>query len=217
MTHPVSGAAPGIALFPEYEELYDLIASEVTGLSDGELDFDSPRWEWAAWSIRRQLSHMSSLIYRWLILRCGDTLFPGGDHGVEDVDGLADSRFDRRMDEDRYWDMAVVLRHLEGGIDLALRVLKERNVNFLRANTYLMDWSAQWSLMVEAHPTGVTPSPEPGKALMTLEATMRHIYFEETTHLYNIQRLKRAQGLPAVVRVPRVGYWTLDGWDAGGP
>ena len=48
---------------------------------------------------------------------------------------------------------------------------------------------------------------------MTLEWTMRHIYFEETTHLYNIQRLKRAQGLSTVVDVPEVGYWVLDGWD----
>ena len=44
---------------------------------------------------------------------------------------------------------------------------------------------------------------------MTLEATIRHVYFEETTHLYNIQRLKRAQGLPTVVDIPRVGYWVL--------
>jgi hypothetical protein len=48
---------------------------------------------------------------------------------------------------------------------------------------------------------------------MTLEATVRHIYFEETTHLYNIQRLKRAQGLQAVAELPGVGYWVLDGWD----
>ena len=217
MTHPIAGASPGTDLFPEYESLYDLIASEVAGLSDEELDFDSPRWEWAEWSIRRQLSHMSSLIYRWLIVRWGDTLFPGGDHGVEDVAGLGDSRFDRRMDEERYWELAVVLRLLEDGIDLARRVLRERDVDFLRTNTYLMDLGAHWTLMLGAHPTGITPSPEPDKAVMTLEATMRHIYFEETTHLYNIQRLKRAQGLPAVVRAPRVGYWTLDGWDDSQP
>ena len=217
MTHPITGASPGTDLFPEYESLYDLIASEVAGLSDEELDFDSPRWEWAEWSIRRQLSHMSSLIYRWLIVRWGDTLFPGGGHGVEDVAGLGDSRFDRRMDEERYWELAVVLRLLEDGIDLARRVLRERDVDFLRTNTYLMDLGAHWTLMLGAHPTGITPSPEPDKAVMTLEATMRHIYFEETTHLYNIQRLKRAQGLPAVVRAPRVGYWTLDGWDDSQP
>ncbi len=70
---PITDASPGEALFPEYESLYDLIASEVACLSDEELDFESARWEWAAWSIRRQLSHMSSLIYRWLILRWGAT------------------------------------------------------------------------------------------------------------------------------------------------
>ena len=217
MTQPITDTSPGEALFPEYESLYDLIASEVACLSDEELDFKSARWEWAAWSIRRQLSHMSSLIYRWLILRWGAALFPGGDHGVEDVSGLADSRFDRRMDEDRYWELDAVLRQLEDGINLARRVLRERDVAFLRSNTYLMDWSAQWPLMLEAHPTGITPSPQHGKAVMTLEATMRHIYFEETTHLYNIQRLKRAQGLRTAVRVPRVGYWTLDGWDTTEP
>ena len=52
---------------------------------------------------------------------------------------------------------------------------------------------------------------------MTIEATLRHIYFEETTHLYNIQRLKRAQGLPTLVEVPRVGYWVVDGWDRSEP
>jgi hypothetical protein len=52
---------------------------------------------------------------------------------------------------------------------------------------------------------------------MTIEAILRHIYFEETTHLYNIQRLKRAQGLCTTVAVPRVGYWALDGWDRSEP
>jgi hypothetical protein len=41
--------------------------------------------------------------------------------------------------------------------------------------------------------------------------------FEETTHLYNIQRLKRAQGLSTIVEVPPVGYWVLDGWDRSEP
>ena len=52
---------------------------------------------------------------------------------------------------------------------------------------------------------------------MTLEATMRHIYFEEITHLYNIQRLKKAQGIPTNSVVPEVGYWILEGWDRSEP
>jgi hypothetical protein len=52
---------------------------------------------------------------------------------------------------------------------------------------------------------------------MTLEATLRHIYFEETIHLSNIQRLTRAQGLSTVVGVPRGGYWVVDGGDRSEP
>ena len=43
------------------------------------------------------------------------------------------------------------------------------------------------------------------------------MYFEFVTHLYNIQRLKRAQGLTAVVKLPGVGYWVLPGWDRSEP
>ena len=217
MTQPLTNASPGSALFPEYDALYDLIAAEVVCLSDAQLDFKSDRWEWAVWSIRRQLSHMSSLMYRWLILRWGGTLFPEGDHGVEDVKGLADSDHDRRMNEDRYWELPIILEKLREGIDLVQRVLAGRSVGFLRSHTYLQDQTPQWELMTKAHATGFTVTDDPTKEVMTLEATMRHIYFEETTHLYNIQRLKRAQDLSTAVQVPRVGYWVVDGWDRSEP
>ena len=213
----VSDESPGGVLFPEYAALYDLIADEVRGLSDEELDWESDRWEWSRWSIRRQVSHMSSLIYRWLLLRWGDVLYPEGGHGVADVQGIANSEFDRRMDEVRYWELGVILESLRGGIDLAQRVMEERSVGFLRSHTITRTdqtgQAGQQSLMARAHPSGATPTDEPGTSLLTLEWTMRHIYFEETTHLYNIQRLKRAQGLDAVVDVPEVGYWVLNGWD----
>ena len=218
MTHqPIADGSKGSDLFPEFATLFSLIAPEVDGLSDQQLDWESDRWEWSKWSIRRQLSHMASVIYRWLVLRWGDTLYPVGDHGVQDLKGLADSDFERRMDEDRYWELPVIMEKLKAGIELAQRVLAERNVGFMRTHTYTRDRSPEGSLTINAHPTGITPADEPGKELMTLEATMRHIYFEETTHLYNIQRLKRAQGLPTVVEVPRVGYWVLDGWDRSEP
>ena len=218
MTHqPTTDSSPGSSLFPEYATLYDLVAAEVRGLTDEELGFESDRWEWSKWSIRRHLSHMASLIYRWLLLRWGDTLFQEEDHGVRDVKGLAASDFDRRLDESRYWELPVILAQLKGGIDLAQRVLDERSVGFLRSHTYLQQPSPQWGLMAQAHPTGIAQAEDPGKTTITLEAAMRHIYFEETTHLYNIQRLKRAQGLATVVEVPRVGYWVVDGWDRSEP
>ena len=209
----ISEDSSGADLFPEYATLYELIAAEVRGLTDEQLDFRSDQWGWADWSIRVQLSHMASLIPRWLVLRWGDKLFPDGDHGVEDVQGIANSDFDRRMDDHKYHDLMAILAKLEMAINLARRVLSERNVGFLRAHSVIQNQSHQWEMMNKAHPTGITPTDDPSKATMLLEATMRHIYFEEVTHLFNIQRLKRAQGLSTVSDLPRVGYWAIDGWD----
>ena len=209
----ITDDSPGSALFPEFRTLYDLIAREVEGLTDEQLDWTSGDYEWAEWSIRMQVSHMASLIYRWVALRWGDQLFPDGDHGVDDVHGIAASPYDRRMDDTKYYDLPVILEKLDEGIQLAQRVLGERNVGFLRSHSVTVDNSPQWTLMLKAHTSGVTPSPDGSMRIMQLEATMRHIYFEEVTHLFNVQRLKCAQGLQTVSDVPEVGYWTLDGWD----
>jgi hypothetical protein len=126
---------------------------------------------------------------------------------------LTDSGFDRRLDEHRYWEVSIILPRLREAIALAEKVLAQRNVGFLRYHTRRIHASDAWRLMIRAHPSGVTPADAPGQQIMTLEATFRHLYFEELTHLYNIQRLKRAQGLPTVVDIPRVGYWILEEWD----
>ena len=208
--------APASALFPEFETLYDLIAPEVEGLTDEQLDWTSDKWEWAHWSIRRQTSHIASLLYRWLVVRWVDTVYPDGDHGVEDVEGVAVSANDRALDV-RYHDMDVILGKLREGIELAQLVLTEHTAGFLRSNTLVTPYDARRVFVNGAHPHGITMDAEAGTETTTLEATFRHMYFEETTHLYNIQRLKRAQGLPTVVEVPRVGYWMLDGWDRSEP
>ena len=210
---PITDESPGSTLFPEYDALYELIANEVEGLTDEQLDWTSNEYGWAEWSIRVQLSHMASLIYRWLILRWGDVTFPDGEHGVEDVEGLAASPFDRRMDETKYYDLPVILSKLQEGIDLTRRVLSERNVGFLRAHSVTVTLNESWGLMIKAHPTAVTPTEDPSTVNMQMEGSIRHVYFEEITHLFNIQRLKRAQGLSTVSDLPKVGYWALDGWD----
>jgi hypothetical protein len=206
-------AATGMRLFPEFSQLYSLVAAEIEPLTDVQLDFCAPQWPWAEWSIRRQLSHMAFAIYYWLLVIWGQTLFPDGEHGVADVPGLTDSGYDRHLDVQRYWEKPVLLDKFREAVALVQRVLTERSVGFLRSHTYRRDFPPHWRLMIQAHPTGVTPTADPGQLAMTLEATFRHLYFEEITHLYNIHRLKRAQGLPTVVDVPRVGYWVLDGWD----
>jgi hypothetical protein len=215
--HIVSDDASGSVLFPEYSTLYDLVAREVEGLTEEQVDFTSARWAWAEWSIRRQLSHMAFAMYMWLLVRWGDVLFSEGDHGIDDVQGLIDSGFDRCLDEHRYWEVSIILPRLREAIELAEKVLAQRHVGFLRKQTLLINASDAWRLMIQAHPHGVTPADTPDKQVITLEATFRHLYFEELTHLFNIQRLKRAQGLATVVEVPRVGYWTLDDWDRSEP
>ena len=38
--------APAVVLFPQFEsDLYDMISTEVQGLTDAQLDFESDRWE----------------------------------------------------------------------------------------------------------------------------------------------------------------------------
>lgn len=212
-TPRIRDTSPGCELFPEFGTLYDLIAREVAGLSEAQLDFQTDRWPWAHWSIRRQLSHMASLIYSWLLVRWGPTLFPHGDHGVPHLQELTASGFDRCLDEQRYWRVDTILQALYDAIALMQRVLAQHTIGFLRRHTLRRDFPAHWRMMRQAHAVGLQPADEPGKLVMTLEASIRHVYFEETTHLFNIQRLKRAQGLPAVVEVPRVGYWVLEEWD----
>ena len=214
----ISDNSPGSALFPEYTTIYDLIAQEVEGLTDEQLDWTSDQWGWAEWSIRRQVSHMASLLYRWMVVRWADVLFPDGDHGVGDVEGVAQSSYDRAMDKDKYREMPVILDALKEGIALVQRVMDSHSVGFLRENSIPFAYNAQWELMTKAHPSGlIPPSGGETEATFNLEATLRHMYFEETTHLYNIQRLKRAQGLPTVVDVPDVGYWIVEGWDRSEP
>ena len=209
----VPGASRATELFPEYADLYDLIAGELAGLTDEQLDWTSDKWEWAEWSIRRQLSHMASLLYRWLMVRWGDILFPNGEHGIADAEHVTNADFDRALPRDRYWDLPVLLEKLNEAIGLAQQALDGKDVGFLRANSLRYNLTPQWDIMIKAHPTGMSPDADPSQGEMTLEATFRHMYFEEITHLYNIQRLKRAQGLPTVVDVPEVGYWVQEGWD----
>jgi hypothetical protein len=160
---------------------------------------------------------MASLIYGWIIVRLGQTLFPDGNHGIENIQSLTGSGFDRCLDDRRYWDLPVILGALQDGITLIQRVLAQRSVGFLRSHTIERTVGEHWRLMQQAHPSGVTLDAESSKAVMTIEAILRHISFEETTHLYNIQRLKRAQGLSTTVEVPQVGYWVLDSWDRSEP
>ena len=210
MTH----APTGRSLLPGFWDVGASIHAEIDGLTDQQLDWTSDRWEWAEWSVRRQASHMASMLYRWMLLRWGDQLFPDGP-GLDEtqITALAASKTDRALDENLFRDISDITRALDNALTLAQGVLESHTVDQMRSLTIEAEQGPHWDLMINAHPTGIDRNTETGISVLTLEGTFRHMYFELITHLFNVQRLKRAQGLEASVELPRVGYWTLDDWD----
>ena len=215
----LSGDAPATELFPQFpSQVYDMVSTEVTGLTDEQLDFESDRWEWSKWSIRRNLSHVSSGDVRWLWDRWGRLLFPDGLPNGEELDRLLDSPNDRRLDESLYWEPEAILEKLRMGLELCRSVLAAETVGSLRTKELEQAGTGLFGQYAQLFPGGVRQAPhDPSRIFITLEATFQHRYYEYTTHLYNIQRLKRAQGLPAKVKIPPVGYWVAEGWDRSEP
>ena len=215
--------SPATLLFPQFEsEIYQMAASELAGLNQAQLDFESEKWGWSGWSIRRNLSHMGSGDLRWFWGRWGRQLFPDnlppGLLSPEEFDGLLESKYDRRFDEDLYWDVDVLLEKLREGLDLAQAILSSETAGSLRTKESERIDDGQWPWFYEAHPSGMRrDTGDRTKAWLTLEFTFRHRYFEHITHLYNIQRIKRAQGLTAVAKIPMEGYLALPSWDLSEP
>ena len=218
-TGDLSAEAPATDLFPQFgDQLYEMISSEVHGLTDEQLDFESDRWEWSKWSIRRNLSHMASGDMRWLWLRWGPELFPDGLPAELDIDAIIESPHDRRLDENKYWELDDILGVLRQGLDFARSVLSAETVASMRSREIEIGGGGLFEEISQAGYSGIRSDVEdPDKTHITLEATFRHRYFEYTTHLYNIQRLKRAQGLDPVVDVPMEGYLALPNWDLSQP
>ena len=210
--------APATALFPACGQLPNLARAEVLGLSDQHLDWVSDRWEWSRWSIRQHVSHVVALVYLWLLERWGPQLFPEGvGLAGRDYQTLLSVEHGLQLDERLFPDMAAIRPPLENAANLALQILRRETVASLRERTLIVELGPQWELLRKAHPTGIRPTGEPGKWEMTLEATFRHLDFECIAHVYNIQRLRRAQGLIAVCELPHEGYITLPEWDRSEP
>lgn len=206
---------PAVVVWPDYQEWYGWLCREVDGLSEAQLDFDSqdPAREWMWWSIRRQVSHMAWDLLLVMRRRCHMFLWPDGriptpirweDHT------LATMKSDRRLDETLYWDMATLLGKVELGVDWATQVVTTVPVETLRATQSAHQGTLFWRHVMQVIPRGVwLETHDPTRIRYTLEASLWMLYWEVLTHLFTIQRLKRAQGLPPRVAIPRVGYLTL--------
>lgn len=214
--------SPATVLFPQFEsKLYGMVATEVEGLSDPQIDWMSERWGWSKWNIRRQVSHIANVVPGWLLTRWGERLFPTG---LSELGTLAE--YPPRspsvawwLDETAHWDLPFILSKVGQGMRLAQYVLDRETVESARRlEIPRPDTPPHWRRFVIAHPSGVRwDDSNPQLSYVTLEATFRHLYFETTTHLYNIQRLKRAQGLVPRAEIPYVGYWALPDWDRSEP
>lgn len=211
--------APGTSLFPQFAGLRDLVETEVRDLTDAQLDWSSDRWEWSRWSIRQQVSHIANVVPSWLLGRWRDQLFPQGVAALGPVGEYVSSPNGSWLDEATYPTMGDLLQAIGRGSDLAGHVLAGETAGSLRAREVPRpDTPPHWRQFISAHPTGVRyHESEADFTYLTLEATFRHLYYEVVTHLYNVQRLKRAQGLTAVVELPNEGYWTLPDWDRSEP
>ena len=60
--------APGLVLFPIYEQYAGMIAEELSGLTESQAQWQSANWNWSGWSIRQNISHVASHIFRHYLL-----------------------------------------------------------------------------------------------------------------------------------------------------
>ena len=212
-----SDNAPGTTLFPDIGNFHSMLSQELAGLTDEQLDFTSDKWAWSEWSIRRNASHVSSGGLRWVLGRWADANLAEGIPLPDDAMEIVNSGA-RWLDEEKYHTVDSILLKLKEGLDLCDAVLAKQTVGSMHSMELPWSNTGQAAQMAEAHPNGRRLDPsDPEKAYIDLEYTFRHLWFEAMTHLYNIQRLKRAQGLSANVQLPDEGYHTIPSWDSSEP
>jgi len=143
---------------------------------------------------------------------------PANPPNSEEVKGLAQSKYDRRLDEDLYWDVKLILKELQRGLALGQTILSQQTVGSMRTTEFEYSDNGEWPWFYNVHGTGLRRDTEtPTKIWFNLETIFRHRYYEHITHLYNIQRIKQAQGLAIKTEVPIEGYMALPGWDLSTP
>ena len=215
-------------MMPTYRLVPDWLDRELAGLDDAQLDFDDdhPDREWMWWSIRRQVSHMAwdSLVFPRR--RCADLLWPNGD--IPDPIGWDDHRlgpsakWDRVLDENRYWAIPDLRAKLDLGIGWLTRAVEETPISVLRETVESVHGTPFWAYVIQTLPRGAHLVDDPPAHIRyTLEASLWMVFYELSTHVRTVQRLKVAQGLVPAVELPRVGYLRLpEYWgdtDANGP
>ena len=166
-----------------------------------------------------QVSHMVTFVRNWLLNRWGDQLFPQGKAHLGRLADFSPSPAGSYLDESRFWSLTDLLEEIDVSMKLAQQVLSGETVGSMRLKEVSVPGTSEfWRMATSAHSVGLQPDPDdPDHIILTLETTFRHMYFEYITHMYNIQRLKRAQGLSTTVQIPSEGYWVLPHWNRSEP
>ena len=120
---------PALDLFPLFGQYEAMAAQELEGLTDPQLDWTSPRWGWSGWSIRNNISHVASHLFRWYILRWGDQIFPEGIPYRDEVDYLA-ALSHRQLDKEQWWEIDVILGKLGEAIAMVHGILANETLGF---------------------------------------------------------------------------------------
>ena len=122
--NPNDSAINHFPLFGQYEAM---VAKEFEGLTDAQLDWTSPKWGWSGWSIRNNISHVASHLFRWYILRWGDQIFPEGIPYRDEVDYLA-ALPHRQLDKEQWWEINVILGKLNEAIEMVHGILRRETM-----------------------------------------------------------------------------------------
>ena len=158
-TDSMPDTTPGNEVFPQFGSLLDLVAPEVEGLTDEQLDWDSEQWEWARWSIRRQVSHMASFIPGWLLRQWGSRLFPDGFEELDELQELVPEPAEgivRWLDETEYRDIDDILVRLDKALALARYVLSRETLGSMKVKEVPRpNTPPHWPQFVKVHPRGV--------------------------------------------------------------
>jgi hypothetical protein len=218
-------STPGRALFPEYHRIHGMYEREVEGLTDGQMDTLQPEKSWGIWPIRRQVSHIASVHYRWFLQTWGETLF--GENPPRDISLTDTGGTDRYLDPKRFHEMPDLLTALKDATALALEILGGETLGSLREKTLTrridpndtfatgenrLEWTKNVTL--KAHSSGYWQDEnDPGLFHFDLEYTFRHILWEAYAHLKTIQAHKKAMGLGVRVDIPEVGYLKYLKWE----
>ena len=213
--------------YPEYEHLYTWMRQEVEGLTDEQLDWDDESQEWSKWSIRRQISHVAYAHFFQMVLAWGNLFFQDREK-PQPFDPAGAAKYDRRLDEEKFWDMKDLLPILETDINITRGVLSRLSEDELHSIT--MDRkippevtfsngyetiSGYMDRAARCHTVGMErDADDPTMWHLSAGYIFQHMIWETLVHLNTIQRLKKAQGLKPVVDVPKIGY-LKDPWFSG--